>query len=275
MGRLTWDAPGERYYEAGVDHGVLYVDTSNGVSWSGLISISESASGGDARPFFIDGYKYLNLPAAEQFEATIEAFSSPREFDPCDGVASVMNGLFATQQPRKPFNLCYRTKIGNDSRGIQRGYKLHLVYNALAAPSDRDHNTLGDTPEPSTLSWSISTKPPRVVGRKPTAHMTIDSRTTPPLLLTRIEDILYGSDEYAPRLPSVQELVDLFTFAYPPVKVVETEPGVYELMEVNPLEQRTVVQATPPPTPLPGEEPILWLDTSGGNYAVPKLVTGG
>lgn len=211
MPRLSWSATGERFYETGVDRGVLYVGTNPGVAWTGLTSVSESPSGGEPKAYYIDGIKYLNLSSAEEFEATINAFNSPSEFGPCDGTVSIQNGLFVTQQPRKPFGLSYRTKVGNDIDGSDHAYKIHLVYNALAAPSERSNNTVGDSTEPNSLSWSITTLPPLVTGFKPTAHFLIDSRLTSQEVLIEVEDILYGSDANSPRLPSAQELIDLFT----------------------------------------------------------------
>lgn len=211
MPRLDWSAVGQRFYEMGVDRGVLYVGSLPGVAWTGLISVNESPSGGEPRPYYIDGTKYINVASAEEFEATIEAFNSPPEFSPCDGSLSIANGLFATQQPRKPFGFSYRTRIGNDLDGPNHAYKIHIVYNALAAPSNRENRSLGGSVEPSTLNWSISTLPPSLVGYKPTAHFVVDSRKTPKNLLTTLEDILYGSATQAPRLPNAQELVDLFS----------------------------------------------------------------
>lgn len=210
MPRLSWSAVGERFYETGVDQGVLYVGTNPGVAWTGLTSVSESPSGGEPKAYYIDGIKYLNLSSAEEFEATVNAFNSPPEFGPCDGTVSIQNGLFVTQQPRKPFGLSYRTKVGNDIDGSDHAYKIHIVYNALAAPSERSNNTIGDSTDPNSLSWSITTRPPLVTGFKPTAHFLIDSRLTPQEVLTEIEDILYGSDANSPRLPSALELTDLF-----------------------------------------------------------------
>lgn len=214
MARLDWSAVGERFYETGVDRGVLYVGNIPGVAWTGLTSVSESPTGGDAKAYYIDGVKYLNLSSAEEFEATIEAFASPPEFGPCDGTVSVQNGLFVTQQPRKPFGLSYRTRIGNDIDGTDHGYKIHLIYNALAAPSSRPNNTMGDSTDPISFSWSITTLPPSFTGYKPTAHFLIDSRMTPKETLIEIEDILYGSDASAPRLPFAQEVVDIFNRPY-------------------------------------------------------------
>jgi hypothetical protein len=144
VARLDWSAIGERFYETGIDRGVLYVG-EDGFVWPGLISITESPSGGDAKPFYLDGIKYLNISAAEEFEGTINAFFAPAEFNACDGTVSVHNGLFATQQPRKPFGLSYRTRVGNDIDGAEHAYKVHLVYNALAAPSERENSTLNDS----------------------------------------------------------------------------------------------------------------------------------
>lgn len=211
MARLIWSASGERYYETGVDRGVLYVDAQPGVAWTGLTSVSEAPAGGEARPYYIDGIKYLNLSLIEEFAATINAFSSPPEFGPCDGSVAIQNGLFAAHQPRKPFGFSYRTKIGNDIDGVDHGYKIHLVYNALAAPSGRSNTSIGETTEPNEFSWSVTTVPPVVTGFRPTAHLVVDSRYTPTGLLVAIEDILYGSDAAAPRLPTVLELKTMFT----------------------------------------------------------------
>ena len=218
MSRLVWSAVGERYYEVGVDHGVLYVDNAEGVPWVGLISIAESPTGGEAKPYYFDGIKYLNISASEEFEATIEAFYYPPEFAPCDGTSSVMHGLFATQQPRKAFSLSYRTKIGNDTEGSAHAYKIHLVYNALAAPSERENKSLSDSAEASAFSWALTTLPPSLTGRKPTAHFVIDSRYVPKGLMAYIEDILYGTDAMGARLPSAQELVDLFSSQGPLIR---------------------------------------------------------
>jgi hypothetical protein len=209
VAKLEWGVAGERFYETGVDRGVLYIADS-GVAWAGLISISESSSGGEAKPYYIDGVKFLNIAAAEEYTANLEAFYNPPEFAVCDGVVSVQNGLFVTQQPRKSFNFSYRTKIGNDVDMSNHAYKIHIVYNALAAPSDRQHTTTSDSPDPSTLSWDITTLSPSITGYKPTAHLVIDSRMTLGATLIALEDILYGSEFNDPRLPSPDELITLF-----------------------------------------------------------------
>lgn len=210
MSRMNWGNTGERFFETGVDRGVLYPANEDGVPWNGLTSVEESPSGGEARPYYQDGEKFLNIAAREEFEATIEAFSSPAEFGPCDGTASIQKGLFVTQQPRRAFGLSYRTKVGNDLDGPDHAYKIHLVYNALAAPSSRANGTLTNSPEATTLSWSITTLPPSFTGYKPTAHLIVDSRTTPKALLAAVEDILYGSDIADGRLPMPSELLSMF-----------------------------------------------------------------
>ena len=211
MSRLVWGAIGERLYEIGVDRGVLYIDDAPGVVWNGLVSVTEDIDGGEAKPYYIDGVKYLNRPAAEEFQATIEAYTYPEEFARCDGTAALSsNGLFATQQARSSFGFAYRSRIGNDVKGTDFGYKIHLVYNALATPSSQAHTTLGDSVDPFNFSWTVTTKPPRLGGHKPTSHFIIDSRKTPGPLLSQIEDVLYGTATSAPRLPPLVELIYLF-----------------------------------------------------------------
>lgn len=210
MTQLVWDTAGERFYETGVDRGVLYLD-NEGFSWSGLISVQENSSGGDPQPYYVDGYKYANLASSEEFEATIEAFSAPSQFSVCDGNVELYNGLTITQQRRRPFGLSYRTKIGNDTGGVDHGYKIHLVYNALAAPSDRNNRTIQDSPEPTVLNWAITTKPPRVSALKPSAHFVIDTRNTDPGVLSDLEDLLYGTESTTPEFPTPEELIALFS----------------------------------------------------------------
>lgn len=210
MSRLTWGAAGERVFEAGVDRGVLYIGSEAGVPWNGLVSINETTSGGEIKSYYLDGLKYLDRVLQEEFEATLEAYTYPDEFAKCDGTQLVRRGLFATQQPRKKFNLIYRSKIGNDVDGLDFGYKIHIVYDAVAAPTARNNKTLQSSASPNNFSWKIAAKPPRLPGFRPTAHFVIDSRETPAPLLQQIEDILYGTDEEAPRLPSIAELYYLF-----------------------------------------------------------------
>lgn len=209
MSRVTWGDPGTRFYETGVDRGVLYVN-NEGVAWNGLTTISESPTGGDPKPYYMDGIKYLNIAGSEEYAATLEALTAPAEFGPCDGTQSLNKGLFVTQQPRKAFGLSYRTLVGNDLQAQNLGYKIHLVYNALAAPTERSYTSFGASTDPTSLSWSLTTLPPSLTGMKPTAHFVIDSRSTPKMLLKAIEDILYGSDAADARMPLVSELLTMF-----------------------------------------------------------------
>lgn len=211
MPPLVWNAMGERYFETGVDRGVLYLDNEPGVAWSGLLSVEESPSGGESRPFYMDGIKYLNLPGREEFEATIEAYTYPEQFGQCDGTYAVGNGLFVKQQRRKPFGFCYRTRVGNDIDNIEHAYKIHIVYDALAEPSSVTNESVNDEVEPLNFSWSVTTKPSVLRNFAPTANFVIDSRTTPGEMLRRIEDILYGTEQEPARLPAAIELAYLFT----------------------------------------------------------------
>jgi len=206
--RLSWGTPGERFYETGVDRGVLFVNDA-GFPWNGLISVQEKSSGGNLSQYYLDGFNYAQLMAAEEFEATLEAFSSPHEFGPCDGSFELMSGLIVTQQKRKQFGLSYRTMIGNDLSN-ELGYKIHLVYNALAAPSDRTNATIKDSPDPNTMSWGITTNPPELAGIRPTSHFVVDSTKTNPAVLVILENHIYGTESTAPTLPSPAELVGMF-----------------------------------------------------------------
>lgn len=214
MPKLVWDNTGERFYETGVDHGVLYPqDTSGayptGVVWNGLTAVTESPSGAEATPQYADNIKYLNLYSAEEFGATIEAFTYPEEFAVIDGTASPAAGVTIGQQNRKAFGLCYRTLIGNDIDGTDHGYKLHLIYNAMASPSEKAYATVNDTPEAITFSWELTTTPVPVDDYKPTASITIDSTKLAEAKLAALEEILFGSDTETARLPSPNEVIEL------------------------------------------------------------------
>lgn len=218
MVALTWDQVGERYYETGVDHGVLYLRGANGtydtgVAWNGLTAVTESPSGAESNPQYADNIKYLNLISAEEFGGTIEAFTYPDEFAQCDGTAAPAAGVFVGQQPRRTFGLSYRTRLGNDIDGTDHGYKLHLIYGALAAPSEKAYATINDSPEAITLSWELSTTAVEVPGLKPSATLTIDSTKVDPDALSTLEGILYGAAETEPRLPLPAEIIDLFAGA--------------------------------------------------------------
>lgn len=206
MARLSWSNGGSRFYEAGIDRGVLYVDGYPGVPWNGLTSVDESPSGGDPKSYYIDGIKYLAVPSAEEFEGTITAFTYPDEFAKCDGTTEPRSGLFLTHQRRKSFGISYRTMIGNDTSDAF-GYKLHIIYNALAAPSGRSNQTLKDSTSPNDFSWKITCKPPPMAGYRPTSHVVVDSRTTDPSVLATIEGILYGTDTDQARIPTLDELI--------------------------------------------------------------------
>ena len=209
MPRLNWDAPGSRHYEAGIDRGVLFVDGQPGVVWNGLTSVNESPTGGDPRPFYIDGVKYLNRSSPEEFEATITAFTYPVEFELCDGSVQPRQGLFLTHQRRKSFGFSYRTMIGND-QSDNFGYKLHIVYNAMTSPASRDHATLKEQNDPDDFSWKITTKPPAMAGYRRTSHIVLDSRSTDPTVLSAVEDILYGTDADSARIPSLDDLISIY-----------------------------------------------------------------
>lgn len=226
MARIAWNTAGSRFYEAGVDRGVLYIDSFAGVPWIGLISVDETPSGGEAKPYYVDGIKYLNISNAEEFEATIRAYTYPVEFSQCDGTARIRPGLFFGQQQRKSFGFSYRTKIGNDTSGSDYGYKLHLVYNALATPSSRTASSYGESAEASDFNWNLTTKPVAVSGYSPTAHIVVDSRFTHPLTVAAIENILYGNDLTVARLPTAQELIAIFDL---PVDftVADIDDGMY------------------------------------------------
>ena len=217
MTALTWDASGEHYYETGVDHGVLYIPTSGvyskGVAWNGLTAVTESPSGAEATAQYADNIKYLNLISAEEFGATIEAFTYPDEFAACNGEKQLVDGVVAGQQERSTFGLSYRTKVGNDTDGQDHAYKLHLIYGATAAPSEKAYATVNDSPEAITFSWEISTVPVNVAGMSPTASITIDSRTADPTKLAELEKILYGGSDAEARLPLPDEVKTLMTSA--------------------------------------------------------------
>lgn len=213
MTRMTWGDSGSRYYEGGVDRGVLYVEGAYGVPWNGLVQVTEKPTGGDATAYWLDGQKYYVGVSSEEFEGTIEAYYSPPEFDACDGSLVLGLGLYARQQKRKEFGLSYRTKLGNDIDGIDYGYKLHLIYNAHAQPSSKDYKSLSDSVDPNILSWDITTKALNIPGGAPTAHIIIDMSEAHAELQQALEDILYGNEIDAPRLPTPDELVDLFAAA--------------------------------------------------------------
>lgn len=216
MAKLVWDQTGDRLYETGVSKGVLYPIQSDGayskgVTWNGLSSVTESPSGAEANPIYADDMKYLNLLSAEEFSATIEAYTYPDEFAECDGSADIATGVSIGQQKRKVFGLCYRTVLGNDVDSNDHGYKLHLIYGCMAAPSEKAYTSINDSPEAITFSWEVSTTPVNVTGFKPTASITIDSTKAKKEKLTALEAILYGDENKEARLPLPDEIATLMS----------------------------------------------------------------
>lgn len=221
--KLVWDKTGEHYYETGVKNGVLYPISASGtypkgVAWNGLTAITESPSGAEATALYADDIKYLNLMSNEEFGATVEAYTYPDEFAECDGSASLTEGVYIGQQARKTFGLCYRTTLGNDSKGNDYGYKLHIIYGAMASPSEKAYSTINDSPDAITFSWELSTTPVAVANFKPTASLTIDSTKVDPQKLATLEEILYGKDGTGedhstgavdPRLPLPDEIANI------------------------------------------------------------------
>lgn len=221
--KLVWDKAGEHYYETGVKNGVLYPMSASGtypkgVAWNGLTAVTESPSGAEPTALYADDIKYLNLMSNEEFGATIEAYTYPDEFAECDGSASLTEGVYIGQQARKTFGLCYRTTLGNDSKGNDYGYKLHIIYGAMASPSEKAYSTINDSPDAITFSWELSTTPVAVANFKPTASLTIDSTKVDPQKLATLEEILYGKDGTGedhstgavdPRLPLPDEIANI------------------------------------------------------------------
>lgn len=269
MTQLEWDKVGERFYETGVDRGVLYLPTNtglytNGFPWNGLVSVTESPSGAESNKQYADNQVYVNLLSAEEFSATLEAFTYPEAFEQCDGSFSPTPGLTLGQQTRKSFGLSYRTRIGNDLDSADHGYKLHLVYGALAAPTEKGYTTINDSPEAITFSWELSTTKVDVPGHKPTALITIDSTKVDAVKLVELEKLLYGVPGTDPRLPAPSEVIALFDGSsievtpdaptYNPttdVLTIPVKPGV--IYQINgstvtgsvPITADTVVEAVP------------------------------
>jgi hypothetical protein len=225
MAKIVWDKTGEHFYETGVKNCVLYIPTegvySKGVAWNGITAITESPSGAEATALYAADIKYLSLYSVEEFGATIEAYTYPDEFAECDGSAELVAGVKIGQQARKPFGLCYRTTIGNDTDGNDHGYKLHIIYGAMASPSEKSYNTINDSPEAVTFSWELTTTPVNVAGAKPTASITIDSTKVDAQKLAALEEVLYGKDGTGsdhtgatePRLPLPDEIKTIMTAA--------------------------------------------------------------
>jgi hypothetical protein len=235
MSILVWDQTGERLFETGVKNGVLYVQDNNGaypsgVAWNGLVSVTESPSGAEATPLYADDTKYLNLVSAEEFGATVEAYTYPDEFAECDGSADIATGVMIGQQARSQFGMAYKTTLGNDVAGNSYGYKLHLIYGALAAPSEKSYQSINDSPEAITFSWEISTTPVVVTDKRPTASIVIDSTKANGTKLGLLEDILFGTEGASPRLPLPDEIATLFA---------DAEPSALALSSIVPADDAT------------------------------------
>jgi hypothetical protein len=250
MPALVWDLVGERFYETGVDHGVLYIpDTtgvySTGVAWNGLTTVTESPSGAEPNAQYADNIKYLNLISVEEFGATVDAFTYPPEFQQFDGLGVPAPGVVVGQQPRKTFGLSYRTRVGNDSVGDAYGYKLHLVYGCIATPSEKAYNTINDSPEAIAFSWTISTTPVPVTGFKPTALIVVDSAEVDSTALSSLEDLLYGGDAAEASLPLPDDVLALFGTAGAPSASGATEgaPGAWTPSGATPPADVTALQA--------------------------------
>jgi hypothetical protein len=238
--KLVWDDAGKRLFETGVRQGVLFVQNGaglypTGVAWNGLVSVTESPSGAEPTPIYADDVKYLNLMSAEQFGATVEAYTYPDEFGQCDGSADIATGVSIGQQNRKSFGMAYRTALGNDVVGQDYGYKLHLIYGATAAPSEKAYATVNDAPEAMTFSWEITTTPVAVTGKKPTASLVIDSTKVDSTKLATLEGILYGAPGVDPRLPLPDEVAALFG---------GTAPAAVALSSSTPADAATAVVAS-------------------------------
>lgn len=221
MSRLVWDSMRDRKYETGVDHGVLYLQQpdgtyTDGIAWNGLTAVTENPSGAEPTALWADNIKYLNLLSSEEYGCTIEAYSYPRAFRPCLGKAEIADGVIVAQQPRKSFGFSYRTLIGNAELGNEYSYKIHIVYGCLASPSSVNYTTVNDSPEPITLSWEVTTTPISVENAKPTAEFVFDGSTYKKKgamnVLHAIEDVLYGTEDTDPRIPSLQEIRDIYVY---------------------------------------------------------------
>ena len=233
MTELTWSDVGERFFETGVDRGVLYVGSAPGVPWNGLVSVDEAPTGGELQTFYMDGNMYYAGVTPEEFRATIKAFYSPPEFDVCEGIAPIVPGLYTTRQPRVPFGFSYRTQIGNDVDGQEHGYEIHIVYNAIASGTDKSHSSINDSPDPSIFSWEIVSKPNAIATTAPSGHLFVSTLTMDSVAITQIEDVLYGTSSTPPRLPLPAELA---TLAIPPdLTIVTPGDGTFSASGADPI----------------------------------------
>lgn len=224
MPKLTWSEPEKRTYETGVDRGVLYPASSSGIPWNGIVAVNEAPSGGTANPFYMDGIKHLIRIESEEFGATLEAFAYPPEFEEYDGTMELVDGLYASHQRRKPFGLSYRTRIGS-AANASAGYKIHIVYNAIAEPTERNYQTLSDESNLTTFNWKLSAIPKIFTGGKPTSHFVVDTTKTEPGTIAALEGLLYGTDSSAASLPDPDDLIELFTSGLPVGTFIVTNNG--------------------------------------------------
>lgn len=282
MTALEWDKTGERLYETGVDRGVLYIPNgagsyTSGFAWNGLTGVTESPEGAESNKQYADNMVYLNLISVEELSGTIEAFTYPAAFGQCDGSAEPEAGLFIGQQRRSSFGLSYRTRLGNDLLADDYGYKLHLIWGAMASPSEKAYATVNDSPEAMTLSWEFSTTPVPVPGHRPTSIVTIDSTKADPASLAALETVLYGTVGVDPRLPFPAELITMFggsiTNAIPEAPTFNAVDNVITIPSVTGLEyynsETGVVLATGAMDALADGESILIAVRALGGYAIP------
>lgn len=229
MAKLDWGVPGSHIFEAGVDQGVLYVADQAAVPWVGLVSVDESPTGGSPRPVYIDGVKFSNTSSAEEFEGSLTAFTYPDLFAMCDGSIQAFPGMFLKHQRRKSFGLSYRTKVGNEIKGVDLAYKIHILYNLLASPASPSNQSLGDEVEALNFTWNLTSRPEIAPGFRPTAHVVIDSRFTHPSALVDVENQLYGTNMIVPSLPSLVDLLAIFD-TYGELVVIDNEDGTFDLI---------------------------------------------
>lgn len=278
MTALVWDQTGERLYETGVEKGVLYIPTAGvydtGEAWNGLVSVTESPSGAEPTPLYADNKKYLNLVSVEEIGGTIEAYTYPDSFAQCDGTVMPHPGVSVGQQTRRTFGLCYRTELGNDELNTDYGYKLHLIYGALAAPSEKAYSTINDSPEAITFSWTFTTSPADVTGLKPTALIVIDSTQVGEANLATLEEALYGTVGTDPRLPSPDEVIAMFagsiteveptapTFVSPTITIPTVTGVTYRRADTDAVVTGSVTVGT-----TTGDSLIIYARPSSGAYA--------
>lgn len=258
MTKLVWGSAGDRVFQAGIDRGVLFLPNEKAVPWNGIVSVSESPDGGTTQSYYMDGVKYLQYSSPEEYSATLEAYTYPPEFEYLDGTALMDSGLQITNQRRQEFSLCYRTGVGNDTQGMGHGYKIHFVYNILAAPTNRAFSTLDNSLDASRFSWKLSTRPIRVPGYLPSSHFVIDTRLVSPDVLERLERYIYGTDASDPRIVLPWELSDILGSNVTIQMMVRLPSGEYAMQGVPAL------KLVNHPVLLPGEE-VLWLSYSRDN----------